>query len=298
MLTPARVAAASTSERGLLVAVMGTAATCPGILDVYDVQHRLPAPEAAVHHPVRPVRPRERLLARRQDVLDLGVAAAQLRPPSTSRPAQAAHDLPRSSACSTTACGSPTTATRCTSPTSATPEPASSILDRPACGSSTSARSRTASRTPRSRCCRRLTWPRARRSRRWPSRSPATGTSTSSRSTSSSTCSATGSPTCQQGPVGAARIINVDDPRHPYVVLRHPARGAPAGDASDERHGRPGRQPARSGATPPTTARCRPATTRRSSACSMILSGLRLFDIRDVEHPREVAYFNKPCQGD
>jgi hypothetical protein len=26
----------------------------------------------------------------------------------------------------------------------------------------------------------------------------------------------------------------------------------------------------------------------------MILSGLRVFDIRDVRHPREVAYFNQP----
>ena len=29
-------------------------------------------------------------------------------------------------------------------------------------------------------------------------------------------------------------------------------------------------------------------------ACSMILSGLRVFDIRDPYHPREVAYFNAP----
>jgi len=29
-------------------------------------------------------------------------------------------------------------------------------------------------------------------------------------------------------------------------------------------------------------------------ACSMILSGLRVFDIRDPFHPREVAYFNAP----
>lgn len=29
-------------------------------------------------------------------------------------------------------------------------------------------------------------------------------------------------------------------------------------------------------------------------ACSMILSGLRIFDIRDPFHPREVAYFNPP----
>jgi len=29
-------------------------------------------------------------------------------------------------------------------------------------------------------------------------------------------------------------------------------------------------------------------------ACSMILSGLRVFDIRDPRHPREIAYFNAP----
>ena len=28
----------------------------------------------------------------------------------------------------------------------------------------------------------------------------------------------------------------------------------------------------------------------------MILSGLRVFDIRDVRHPKEVAYFNRPLQ--
>lgn len=32
-------------------------------------------------------------------------------------------------------------------------------------------------------------------------------------------------------------------------------------------------------------------------ACSMILSGLRVFDIRDPYHPREVAYFNAPFDG-
>lgn len=29
-------------------------------------------------------------------------------------------------------------------------------------------------------------------------------------------------------------------------------------------------------------------------ACSMIMSGLRIYDIRDPMHPREIAYFNKP----
>ena len=33
-------------------------------------------------------------------------------------------------------------------------------------------------------------------------------------------------------------------------------------------------------------------------ACSMIASGLRVFDIRDPERPREIAYFNKPALGD
>ncbi|PTU30553.1 LVIVD repeat-containing protein [Stenotrophobium rhamnosiphilum] len=33
-------------------------------------------------------------------------------------------------------------------------------------------------------------------------------------------------------------------------------------------------------------------------ACSMILSGLRIFDIRDPYHPREVAYFNAPLDGE
>lgn len=32
------------------------------------------------------------------------------------------------------------------------------------------------------------------------------------------------------------------------------------------------------------------------AACSMILSGLRIFDIRDPANPREVAYFNAPVQ--
>jgi hypothetical protein len=31
-------------------------------------------------------------------------------------------------------------------------------------------------------------------------------------------------------------------------------------------------------------------------ACTMILSGLRIFDIRDPEHPREIAYFNAPVR--
>jgi hypothetical protein len=32
-------------------------------------------------------------------------------------------------------------------------------------------------------------------------------------------------------------------------------------------------------------------------ACSMALSGLRVFDIRDPKHPREMAYFNAPARA-
>ena len=32
-------------------------------------------------------------------------------------------------------------------------------------------------------------------------------------------------------------------------------------------------------------------------ACSFILSGLRVFDIRDPYHPKEIAYFNQPVDS-
>ncbi|MCA1839371.1 MAG: hypothetical protein LC723_03430, partial [Actinobacteria bacterium] len=33
-------------------------------------------------------------------------------------------------------------------------------------------------------------------------------------------------------------------------------------------------------------------------ACSFILSGLRVFDISDLTHPKEIAYFNMPATVD
>lgn len=92
--------------------------------------------------------------------------------------------------------------------------------------------------------------------------------------------------------VGAARIIDVTDPRRPRVVSavrlqvhQPPDRGASSEDP---------------GATNPfggyTAHYCSVPTDRRPglAACSMIASGLRVFDIRDVTRPREVAYFNEP----
>ncbi|MGO4257744.1 hypothetical protein [Marmoricola sp. RAF53] len=94
-------------------------------------------------------------------------------------------------------------------------------------------------------------------------------------------------------PVGAARIIDVDDPRHPRVVsdirlkvhqpdqrggaqLQDPMAWFPAQGYAAHYCGMPTRN------------------NPKIAGCSMILSGLRLFDIRDVRHPKEVGYFNKP----
>jgi hypothetical protein len=96
-----------------------------------------------------------------------------------------------------------------------------------------------------------------------------------------------------RSPVGAARIINVDDPRHPVVVsdvrlavhqpdvhageqIKDPGAWFPAQGYAAHYCGMPTRD------------------NPDIAGCSMILSGLRLFDMRDVEHPREVAYFNMP----
>lgn len=106
--------------------------------------------------------------------------------------------------------------------------------------------------------------------------------------------SASGITDMKNSPVGAARIINVDDPRHPFVVsdirlavhqpevhggeqLRDPGASFPAQGYAAHYCGMPTRD------------------NPDIAGCSMILSGLRLFDIRDVENPREVAYFNKPA---
>jgi hypothetical protein len=97
-------------------------------------------------------------------------------------------------------------------------------------------------------------------------------------------------------PVGAARIINVDDPRHPYVVsdVRLQVH-QPAERAGVERKDPGGASPLGGYA-----AHYCSVPTRNNPAiagCSMILSGLRLFDIRDVKHPKEVGYFNMPPSG-
>jgi hypothetical protein len=92
--------------------------------------------------------------------------------------------------------------------------------------------------------------------------------------------------------VGAARIIDISDETRPFVVsnirlevhqpenraelandygARSPVQGYSAHYCNVPRHDDPG-----------------------IVACSMITSGLRVFDIRDPENPREIAYFVAP----
>jgi hypothetical protein len=96
--------------------------------------------------------------------------------------------------------------------------------------------------------------------------------------------------------VGAARIIDIDNERHPHVISRiRLAAQNPTERASDQQSD-PG---ANTGTQGYAAHYC--AVPRQTDpgivACSMILSGLRVFDIRDPYHPREVAYFNMPADG-
>jgi hypothetical protein len=94
-------------------------------------------------------------------------------------------------------------------------------------------------------------------------------------------------------PVGAARIIDVTRPREPFVVsdLRLQVHQPQA---------RQGAQQQDPGAALPVQGYaghyCSVPRRRdpKVVACSMILSGLRVFDIRDLRNPVEAAYFNQP----
>jgi hypothetical protein len=95
-----------------------------------------------------------------------------------------------------------------------------------------------------------------------------------------------------QEEVGAGRIIDIADERNPRVVsnLRlevHQPENFPAQE-NDNGAQNPVQGYAGHYCNVPT--RVDPAIV----ACSMIVSGLRVFDIRDPEQPREIAYFNAP----
>ena len=92
--------------------------------------------------------------------------------------------------------------------------------------------------------------------------------------------------------VGAARIIDISDERHPFVVSNLPLavhqpnhRAEVAGDYG-----------AQSFVQGYAAHYCNvpQRTDPGIVACSMILSGLRVFDIRDPYHPKEIAYHVAP----
>lgn len=94
------------------------------------------------------------------------------------------------------------------------------------------------------------------------------------------------------GVVGAGRIIDIGDEKHPEVIsnlrleVHNPENFAAI--ANDPGASFLGQGYAGHYCNVPTR------TDPTIVACSMILSGLRVFDIRDVHHPKEVAYYNAP----
>jgi hypothetical protein len=97
-------------------------------------------------------------------------------------------------------------------------------------------------------------------------------------------------------PVGAARIINVDDPRDPFVVSDIRLEVHQPANRTDEVLADPGAKSPIGGYAAHYCSVPTPDEPR-IAGCSMLGSGLRLFDISDVENPVEVGYFNKPARG-
>ena len=91
---------------------------------------------------------------------------------------------------------------------------------------------------------------------------------------------------------GAARIIDVQDEKRPFVVsdLRLEVNQPEVYDELQDDPGNAGTSRGYQAHYCALPSRVDPNVV----ACSFILSGLRVFDIRDVAHPREIAYFNKP----
>ena len=105
-----------------------------------------------------------------------------------------------------------------------------------------------------------------------------------------------GAPTSDAGShAGAARIIDIADPAHPRVVSDIRLTAQLTADRARET-GDPGANSSLQG-----YAGHYCAVPRRSDpgivACSFILSGLRVFDIHDPYHPKEIAYFNAPVRN-
>jgi hypothetical protein len=96
--------------------------------------------------------------------------------------------------------------------------------------------------------------------------------------------------------VGGVHIIDLADEKHPRVVSRIRLAVWSATNRAGAQQDDPGAQAVGQGYA---AHYCNvpSATDPGILACSMIASGLRVFDIRDPLHPREVAYVNQPALG-
>jgi hypothetical protein len=95
-------------------------------------------------------------------------------------------------------------------------------------------------------------------------------------------------------PVGAARIINIDNDRRPYVVSNLRLAVNQPKERAGSQQNDPGANFAAQGYAGHYCSIPREVDPELV-ACSFIVSGERVFDIRDPYHPREVAYFNMPA---
>ena len=93
---------------------------------------------------------------------------------------------------------------------------------------------------------------------------------------------------------GVARIINVDDPRHPYEVSQMRLEVQTTQNRAGEQQDDPGAKNPVGGYAAHYCSIPR-YEDPQLAACAYIGSGLRVFDISDPERPREVGYFNKPA---
>ena len=100
------------------------------------------------------------------------------------------------------------------------------------------------------------------------------------------------------GQVGGARIIDIQDEAHPFVVSNlRLAVNQGAALAGDEKND-PGMSGPLAGLQGYAAHYCSLPSRIDPTiiACSFIMSGLRIFDIRDVAHPKEIGYYNGPVK--
>lgn len=104
------------------------------------------------------------------------------------------------------------------------------------------------------------------------------------------------SPTGDRDAVGAGRIIDISNEAKPFVIanlrlaINQPAAHHAATEADDPGTSNPAQGYAAHYCNIPTE------VNPKVVACSFIASGLRVFDITNLRHPKEIAYFVAPPQ--